>query len=79
MQDTREIVVPYATADIAVAVEQLATQIVLMAAQPGGDCRPAALSWRNEPTTLRLGVDVKKAADGLIHPLGPNGKPQGIF
>jgi hypothetical protein len=26
----------------------------------------------------RLGVDVKKAADGLIHPLGKNGKPQGL-
>lgn len=26
----------------------------------------------------RLGVDVKAAADGLIHPLGKNGKPQGI-
>jgi len=26
----------------------------------------------------RLGVDVKAAADGLIHPLGKNGKPQGL-
>ena len=26
----------------------------------------------------RLGVDVRAAADGLIHPLGKNGKPQGI-
>ena len=26
----------------------------------------------------RLGVDVKPAADGLIHPSGKNGKPQGL-
>jgi len=26
----------------------------------------------------RLGVDVKKGADGLVHPLGKNGKPQGL-
>jgi hypothetical protein len=26
----------------------------------------------------RLGVDVKVAKDGLIHPLGTNGKPQGL-
>lgn len=26
----------------------------------------------------RLGVDVKAAADGLIHPLAKNGKPQGL-
>jgi hypothetical protein len=26
----------------------------------------------------RLGVDVRAAADGLIHPLGKNGQPQGL-
>jgi hypothetical protein len=26
----------------------------------------------------RLGVDVRAGADGLIHPLGKNGKPQGL-
>ncbi|TXI76793.1 MAG: hypothetical protein E6Q43_01870 [Dokdonella sp.] len=28
--------------------------------------------------SARLGVDVKPASDGLIHPLGKNGKPQGL-
>ena len=47
-----------------------------------GDCLEGIASNRlfRGGTNLnpRLGVDVKKASDGLIHPLGKNGKPQGL-
>jgi|GEM_PF-5870492 len=50
-----------------------------------GDCIKKPLELVPNPifrggTSLkpRLGVDVKAAADGLIHPLGRNGKPQGL-
>lgn len=38
-------------------------------------CHFLAHSRLNTP---RLGIDVKKAIDGLIHPMGKNGKPQGL-
>ena len=39
---------------------------------------PGPLFRGGQTLEARLGVDVKAAADGLIHPVGSNGKPQGL-
>ena len=57
--------------------------------KPNSPLLPPARDNDNELETLntyrggnnlkaRLGIDVKAGADGLIHPLGKNGKPQGL-
>jgi hypothetical protein len=43
-----------------------------------GNAVSEALFRGGNNLSARLGVDVKQAADGLVHPIGKNGKPQGL-
>lgn len=43
-----------------------------------GDAAKGGLFRGGSSVTARLGVDVKAASDGMIHPLSKNGKPQGL-
>lgn len=53
--------------------------LVLNAVPEGKDIAATGTLFRGgDSLAARLGVDVKPAADGLIHPLGKNGKPQGL-
>jgi Pre-toxin TG len=52
---------------------------VAKAADKVADCAPDPQLFRGGSTlAARLGIDVKQAADKLIHPIGNNGKPQGL-
>ena len=63
-------------------VYRIAVDGVLVHNAGPGDCLEGLASIRlfrgGANLNPRLGVDVKKAADGLIHPLGKNGIPQGL-
>jgi hypothetical protein len=53
-------------------------QVIMSVTNDGDFGANSGLFRGGDSVAARLGVDVKPAADGLIHPLSNSGKPQGL-